>query len=173
MKAFGKQERRLNVGDKEIIELFFTRDERAIEETQKKYGAYCLRIAQNILGDREDAEEIFSDALHSLWKRIPPARPDSLKAFLGKIIRDAALSRYRAEHAQKRFAGFDAMLDELDECIPSHFDVFKAVELHALSDAVNIWLKGLSKEERALFIKRYYYGESVKALSEEFGYTAN
>ena len=163
----------MNVGDKEIIELFFARNEQAIEETQKKYGAYCLKIAQNILDNREDAEECLSDALHSLWNRIPPVRPDSLKAFLGKIIRDAALSRYRAEHAQKRFAGFDAMLDELDECVPSHFDVFKTAEIHALTDAVNAWVKSLSKEERVLFVKRYYFGESVKDLSEEFGYTAN
>ena len=103
--------------DRKIIELYFKRNERAIEETQHKYGAYCFQIARNILSAQEDAEECVNDVWHITWNKIPPTIPISFKAFLGKLVRDISLSRYRANHAKKRYQGLEAMLDELEECI--------------------------------------------------------
>lgn len=159
--------------DKQIVELYCNRNEIAIDATQKKYGAYCLRIANDILTSPEDAEECVNDAWVSAWNRIPPVIPTSLKAFLGKVIRDLALSKYRANHSQKRYAGIAVMLDELDDCIPSSFDVVEVTEAHHLTELINRWLEDLPKEDRVLFVKRYYYGRPVKALSKEFHCTDN
>lgn len=159
--------------DEQIIELYFQRNEKAVEETQKKYGSYCFRIAKNILVILEDAEECVNDTWNLTWNKIPPVIPVSLKAFLGKLVRDISLSRYRANHAQKRYRGIEVMFDELEECIPSGFDVAQNFDEHQLSEIINSWLSGLSKEDRVLFIKRYYYGDSVKALAKMYGCTEN
>lgn len=103
------------MNDRQIIELFQQRDERAIQETQSKYGAYCFAIAGNILSVPEDAEECVNDAWNSAWNRIPPVIPVPLKAFLGKLTQDLSLSRYRANHAEKRYSGMDIMLEEAEQ----------------------------------------------------------
>ena len=144
--------------DRKIIELYFKRNERAIEETQHKYGAYCFQIARNILSAQEDAEECVNDVWHITWNKIPPTIPISFKAFLGKLVRDISLSRYRANHAKKRYQGFDTE---------------KNYENQLITEAINQWLESLPKEERVLFVKRYYYGASVKDLAMEFGYREN
>ena len=102
--------------DKQIIKLYFARSESAIAETEKKYGVYCKYIARNILGNNEDAEEIVNDTYLKLWDTIPPNRPEPLKAYLGSICRNFAISRYRELHAQKR-GGTASILEELSECI--------------------------------------------------------
>lgn len=159
--------------DEQIVELYLRRDERAIEETQSKYGAYCFRIAKNILMIKEDAEECVNDTWNAAWNKIPPTIPVSFKAFLGKLVRDISLSRYRKNHAKKRFCGIEVMLDELEECIPSDFDVEQNFAHRQLSETINRWLGGLSKEERVLFVKRYYFGEAVKDLAKAHGCTEN
>ena len=159
--------------DQKIIELYLQRSEKAIDASQHKYGAFCLHIAKNILTVPEDAEECVNDTWHTAWNRIPPVIPDSLKAFFGKLVRDISLSRYRANHAKKRYSGMEVMLDELGDCIPSEFDVEQELERQHTSDMINEWLSGLSQESRVLFVKRYYYGDAVKTLAKEFGFTEN
>lgn len=159
--------------DEQIIELYLQRNEKAVEETQNKYGSYCFRIAKNILIILEDAEECVNDTWNSTWNKIPPIIPVSLKAFLGKLVRDISLSRYRANHAKKRYRGIEVMFDELEECIPSDFDVEQNLDNQQLSETINSWLGGLSKEDRVLFIKRYYYGDAVKTLAKVHGCTEN
>lgn len=159
--------------DKEIIDLYLQRNEQAVKETESKYSAYCFRIANNILSIPEDAEECVNDTWISAWNKIPPVIPRSLKAFLGKLIRDISLSRYRENHAQKRYNGMEIILDELEECIPSEFDVQQNLERQELSDHINNWLDSLSHGDRVLFVKRYYYGDSVKSLAKLQGCTEN
>ena len=159
--------------DEQIIELYFQRSEKAIEETKNKYGAYCFKIAKNILTIFEDAEECVNDTWNSTWNKIPPTIPESLKAFLGKIVRDISLSRYRANHALKRYKGMQVIFDELEECIPSEFDVERNFDNQQLSEIINSWLAELPKEDRVLFLKRYYYGEAVKGLAKMYGCTEN
>ena len=152
--------------DQSIVELYLQRDENAIKESRNKYEAYCYRIAMNILSVAEDVEECINDTWISVWNRIPPVIPKSLKAFLGKLVRDISLSRYRAVHAKKRYNGMELILDELAECIPSEQDIQESLEQKELSGTVNGWLDSLPQEDRVLFVKRYYYGETVKQLSE-------
>ena len=159
--------------DEQIIKLYLKRSEKALEETQNKYGPYCYRIAKNILTVREDAEECVNDTWNLLWNKIPPMIPVSLKAFLGKLVRDIAISQYRANHAKKRYGGIEVIFDELEECIPSEFDVEENFDNQQLSDFLNHWLGELPKEDRVLFIKRYYYGDAVKKLAKEIGCTEN
>ena len=159
--------------DGQIIELYFKRDEAAIRETETKYGAACRGLAMNILTLRQDAEECVNDTWHAAWNRIPPVIPASLKAFLGKITRDIAISRYRANRAKKRFDGAQTLLSELAECVPAGESAETAVERGELSMIINRWLYSLPGDDRALFVRRYWYGDRVKELAKQCACTPN
>ena len=154
--------------DSKIIELYNRRDEQALVLTREKYGQYLSGIALNLLGDPQDAEECVSDALLALWDRIPSEKPDSLRMFAARIVRNISVSRYRREHAKKRFSELEVMLSELDECVPAATaGPEKAAENALLSRLISLWLRSLDPKDRALFIRRYWHGESVKALAAE------
>lgn len=158
--------------DHQIIELFFQRDERAIAETAEKYGGFCTHIAMNILSVREDAEECVSDTYFSAWKQIPPTMPEVFKAFLGRITRNLSISKFRAMRAKKRFNGLDVMLSELEDCIPTSENVEQIVEARELSVCISEWLRSLSSEDCALFVRRYWYGDEVQVLAKKCGITS-
>ena len=155
--------------DNQIIELYFRRDESALTETANKYGTFCLRIAMNVVTVREDAEECVNDTYHTAWNQIPPTRPDSFKAFLGKIVRNFAISKYRTLHAKKRFNGLEVMLSEIGDCVPSLTSVEEEVEGKELTEYINTWLADLKTEDRMLFVSRYWYGDEVKDLARKCG----
>ena len=159
--------------DEAIVALYWSRDESAITETDRKYGPYCRTIAQNILSSREDAEECVSDAWHHAWNAMPPQRPGSLSAFLGRIVRNLSISRWRRERAQKRYSGLEVLLSELEDCLPDPKGVEEAVEGRTLTRRVEAWLEGLDRDDRAVFLRRYWYGQEVKALAKEWGVGAN
>ncbi|MBR2408783.1 MAG: sigma-70 family RNA polymerase sigma factor [Lachnospiraceae bacterium] len=158
--------------DKQIIDLYFARDEQAITETEQKYGRFCWRIAMNVLDVWEDAEECVSDTYLSAWKQIPPTIPLSLKAFLGRIVRNLSISRFRTLRAKKRFQGMEVMLSELGDCVPSDHNVEQTVEAKELSGYISEWLDSLPEEDCALFVRRYWFGDSVQELAEKCGITA-
>ncbi len=158
--------------DVQIISLYERRNEQAISETERKYGGYCQSIAQNMLGF-EDAEECVSDTWLTAWNRIPPTRPQSLRAFLGGITRTLAISRWRGLHAQKRGEGMTLLLTELDECLPTPHGVEDEYEGRELTRLLSDWLRALPREDRILFLRRYWYGVSVKQLAEEMNCTEN
>lgn len=160
------------MNDSEIIALFEQRKEEAVAAASQKFGGYCLTIARNLLGF-EDAEECVSDTWLAAWNRIPPAKPESLRAFLGKITRTLAISRFRGLHAQKRGAGLTLLLSELEDCLPDPTGVEEAVETRALARLLSDWLRALPREDRVLFLRRYWYGVSVKELAVEAGCTEN
>ena len=155
--------------DGQIIELYNRRDEQALVLTREKYGQYLSSIAVNLLGDPQDAEECVSDALLAVWDRIPPEKPASLKLFAGRIVRNLSVSRYRREHAKKRFSELTVLLSELDECVPGAESPEKAAENTLLSEIISRWLRSLDPKDRALFIRRYWHGESIKSLAAECG----
>lgn len=157
--------------DKAIIDLYFQRDELAISETDRKYGAFCHHIAMNILRIREDAQECVNDTWHAAWKQIPPVFPKSLRAFLGRITRNLSISRYRAGHAKKRYAGMEVLLSELEDCIPGGDPADLIIERRELSRIISGWLDSLSPGDCTLFIRRYWYGDAVKSLALEYGCT--
>lgn len=157
--------------DTKIIDLFWERDEKAIQETVAAYGRYCRTIAFNILGVEEDVQECLNDTWLGAWNSIPPARPSCLSAFLGKITRNLAISRYRASHARKRTGDrLSESLDELGECIPVSSDnVSQTVDRHALEDAINQYLDTVSDKQRNLFVRRYFYMDSVAEIAQMYG----
>lgn len=159
--------------DFQIIDLYWSRDETAISETDTKYGGFCRRISNNILHDPWDSEECVSDAYSRCWDTMPPQRPGSLRAYLGTILRNLSISRYRAEHAQKRFGGAEVLLSELQDCVPAPENVQRTVEAGELARLIAGWLERLEREERALFIRRYWNGDSVKSLAGELGLRPN
>lgn len=158
--------------DERIVGLFWQRDERALTETETKYGSYCRAVANNLLADGQDAEECVNDAYLDTWNRIPPHRPTSLRAFLGKIVRHIAIDRLRKRSAQKRGGGEVFLaLDELEECIPDRNDVEQAVQQSELADAINAFLSSLPDTERRVFLRRYWYMDTVDMLCERFGFS--
>ena len=159
--------------DAGIIELYFSRSEDAIGETARKYGAYCRSIAENILMRREDVEECVNDTWLAAWNAMPPERPGCLRAFLGRITRNLSIARWRRDHAQKRFYLTDALLSELDECVPGGTDPAAALDETLLTQAIADWLGTLSADDRALFLRRYWYGDAVSALAAECGVGEN
>ena len=148
------------------MELYWRRDEAAIGETERKYGALCRGVAWNILGVDEDAEECVNDALHQAWNAIPPQRPDRLGAWLGRVTRNLALNLWSRNHTQKRYAGMAALLSELEDCVPAPGSVERELEDQELSAAIDGWLRTLSREDRTLFLRRYWYGVELPLAVE-------
>lgn len=159
--------------DSRIIDLYWRRDEAAIGETERKYGPLCRSLAKNILSVDEDAEECVNDALHQAWNSIPPQRPDRLGAWLGKVTRNLALNRWHKNRAQKRYAGMSALLSELEDCVPAPGGVERELENQALSAAIDGWLRTLPKDDRVLFVRRYWYGVELRDLAAERGVSPN
>ena len=159
--------------DLAIVELYHRREERAIAESDKKYGTLCRSIALRLLGLREDAEECVNDTWHAAWNRMPPDRPQSLGAFLGRITRNLSVSRWRRDHAQKRYDGIELLLSELEDCVPAPGTVEEHLERQQLARAISAWLDGLEDGDRRLFVRRYWYGDPVKGLAAEWGEGAN
>ena len=168
--ALLKGEKRME--DREIIDLYWQRDEHAIDETANKYGGYCMKISMNILGNPADSEENVNDTYLQAWKSIPPHRPNLLLAFLGKIARNLALNRYKANHTQKRFANeFALSLDELDLCTPSGISVEDEAQIGELSNSISRFLYEQKEEVRNVFVCRYFYSDSIEQIAKRFGYS--
>ena len=159
--------------DLAIVELYHRREEQAITESDKKYGAQCRSIALRLLGFREDAEECVNDTWHAAWNRMPPDRPRALGAFLGRITRNLSISRWRRDHAQKRYEGMEILLSELEDCVPASGTVEEQLERQQLAQTISAWLDSLEDEDRWLFIRRYWYADPVKKLAAERGGGAN
>lgn len=158
--------------DHQIIELYYQRSEEAIAATAAKFGGYCYSIAYQILSDRSDAEETVSDSYLDAWNSIPPHRPFSLSAFLGKITRRNALDRWEFYHAQKRGGGdITLALEELGECIPSGRDPQVELEAAELAQCINDFVKELPEPERNVFIRRYWAVESVRQIADRYGFS--
>ena len=153
--------------DKQIVELYWLRDESAIEETDKKYGRYCHYIARCILSNDEDAKEIVNDTYLKTWNTVPPHRPDPLKPYVGTISRQLSLNRYEAQHAQKRYGQVALALDELSECIPDTNDT-DIGESVALSDALSRFLWTLPERTRIMFVRRYFYVSPIAEIAADF-----
>ena len=150
--------------DTQIISLYFSRDEDAIRQTDLKYGTTLRSQSRRIVRSREDAEECVNDAYLKTWNAIPPARPDSLQAFLSRIVRNLSLDRLRAANAQKRDAVLMPLTDELDECFGS--DPYEeAMAQEEMTEHLNAFLGTLDERDRYAFLRRYFYGESVTRIA--------
>lgn len=157
--------------DSQIVDLYWQRDETAISETETKYGRFCFSIANNILHDDEDAKECVNDTYLGAWNAMPPHRPEMLSTFLGKITRRLSLKKWRDRSADKRGGGSVALsMEELEECIPSRQRTDDSIAVAELTDLINGFLESLPVEERRVFLRRYWYFDSISDISARFGF---
>ncbi|MBQ9107181.1 MAG: RNA polymerase sigma factor [Clostridia bacterium] len=157
--------------DEKIVELYWQRDERAIRETRMKYGRYCYSIAYNILHNTEDAQECENDTYLGAWNSMPPQRPSLLSSFLGAISRRVSLDRWRRKNAAKRGGGETAIsLTELEECIPSGKSIEESVDTARLAELISLFLQTLPEDESMVFLRRYWYFDSIDMIRKRFGY---
>ena len=155
--------------DKRIIELYFARDEQAIAETEKEYGALCRYIASNVLAVKEDVEECVSDVLLALWNAIPPDCPEDLRAYIGKAVRNRAREMVRDANAWKRGGRVQIVSEELLSTIPDECDLAADFEAKRAGGIINRVLTGLSKTDRKIFVLRYWMGLSYSQIVSQTG----
>ena len=156
------------MNDSEIVQLFWERSEDAIAEAAKRYGPTCLAIARNILRGERDAEECVNDAYLRAWEAIPPARPQRLGAFLGRIVRNLALDRYRRERAGKRGGGqVELALAELEDCVPTVVTVEQGLEDAQVAQVIQAYLEEQPPQRRIPFVQRYWYLSPVKRIAAD------
>lgn len=158
--------------DEQIIALYFSRDDRAIRETEAAYGGRLLTLSRRILNSREDAQECVNDTYLAAWNAMPPKRPGILSAFLGKITRNISLDRWKRRAARKRGGGEAALsLEELDECLTGGQSPEGEVERRELLRAINRFLDALPETQRDIFVCRYWYLDSIEDIGARFGYS--
>ena len=155
--------------DSKIVELLFARSEESLSEIEKKYGSVCLKIAENIVGNKQDAEECVNDAYLVVWNSIPPERPSPLSSFLYKILRNVSLKKQRFNSAAKRSALLDEFASELEDFLPSAETVESRVDQNELARAISEFLGTLTAENRKIFVKRYWYSKSYGEIASEMG----
>ena len=158
--------------DSKIVSLYWERDERAIFESNAKYGRYCYSIAHNITQDPQDADESVNDTWLHAWRSMPPHRPAVLSLFLGKLTRRISLNRWRDQHRKKRGAGEVTLaLEELEECIPDAHSVEETVEVQELSKVICAFIDTLPATEQRMFVCRYWFLASNQEIGNRFGYS--
>lgn len=153
--------------DQKIIALFWQRSEEAIHAVEAAYGPMCRRIARNMLENEEDVDECINDVWHSLWNAIPPTRPISLRAYIARVTRNLAMKCLTRQNAAKRQA-VTVSFHELNDCIPTGMTVEDAVEGRELARLLDAFLDTLDLESRNLFLRRYYFFDSVSAMAQTF-----
>lgn len=154
--------------DREILQLLLERSDKAIDALSRRFGPLLHRIAINLLGDEQDAEECINDTYLAVWNSVPPNQPLPLQPYICRIGRNIALNRLRSKTAQKR-GGYEVSLDELAGCISAPLQE----DSRLLGQAMNTWLSTLNKESRAIFLRRYWFGDSVKDIAAAFGMKEN
>lgn len=154
--------------DRSIIELYFARNEQAIKETADKYGGLCQGVAHNILGNAQDAEECVNDTYAELWNAIPPAQPDHLSAFICRVTRNLSLKRLRALTRQKCSRDVTVSFSELEDVLPDQAVDGREGEIAA---AISAFLRGQNEQVRDVFVRKYYFFDSVAQIAGRYGYS--
>lgn len=155
--------------DSKIIALFFARSEQAIPELDRKYGVACHRTANNILSNPQDAEECVNDAYFSVWNTVPPQDPEPLSTYVLRIVRNICIKRVQYNRAVKRTGNYQECYEELSECIADTATPESAYHARELTHHIEEFLDGLSRTNRMLFVRRYWYMDSVKNLASATG----
>ena len=156
--------------DEQIITLYWDRNEDAIAETHRKYGPWCKGIAFRILALQEEAEECVNDTYLQAWNNIPPQRPGAFRAWLGRITRNLALTRYRRDHAEKRGGGQTALaLEELRDCVSGGNSLETEEERREIAQVINRFLASLPDMQRGVFLRRYWHMASIGDIARAYG----
>ena len=159
------------MNDASIMELFRKRDENALKELKSKYDGLCCYIAGNILFRREDAEECVNSAYYDIWNRIPPEEPRDLKTYLCRIVKNKAIDRLKYNTARKRSSEYEVSLDELSECIPDRRG--DDISAEKLAGLISSFLRTQDELHRKVFVRRYWYGDSVGDIAKRYGLNDN
>ena len=161
-----KEQAPAQLSDDEIVDLYWARDEKAIDATDKKYGKYLYTIAYNIVHDDMDCEECLNDTYLGTWNRIPPTRPTVFHVFLSKIMRNIAIDRYRQNTAAKRVPSeLIVSLDELNDCIADNPSIEEEYAVSEIARVMNAYLESLSEREQLVFVCRYYYSDYIADIA--------
>ena len=155
-----------------ILALLLARREEAIGAMKTQFGQRLMMTAMNILGDREDAEETVSDTYLAVWNCVPPKEPVPLAPFVYRVGRNLALKRLRENSAQKRDSRLELSLAELENCIPAQ-SLEDEADARELGRAIERFLATLPKESRIIFLRRYWFGDSVKEIAAALGLRQN
>ena len=158
------------MNDSQIIALFWERNEDAIQETDRAYGRKLHALSDHILHSQQDAEESVSDTYMRTWATIPPLRPSYFFAYLAKLCRNFSLGRLEWNTAAKRNAEIVTLTREMEECIPDRCQEQK-LESEELGQLLNRFLDGLTRENRLIFLRRYWYADSIQEIAERYGFT--
>ena len=150
-----------------IVDLLWRRSEDALTVCASQFGAYCHRIAMNVMHNGDDADECVNETWLKVWDAIPPAKPDKLRAFIGKVTRNISINRYNSDHAQKRVRTVDIVIDELAD-IPA-----PQADDGEITQTINAFLRAEPERNADIFIKRYWYLQSVKDIAVEYGWSEN
>ena len=159
--------------DKQILDMLWQRNERAIDAMQLTYGKYCRYIAVRIAENEQDADEILNDTWLCAWNTIPPQHPEPLKGYLGALARNLAINRATQNRAQKRAGQTALCLDELAECVPDDGSALDTSEQVHLRDTLNAFLSSLPQKTRRIFLGRYWYNEPLCELADAYGMREN
>ena len=155
--------------DEQIIELFHERTEGAIEALRNQYGSRAMAVAENILGDARDAEEAVNDALYVLWQKIPPERPEHLWAYFSRVVRNLCCDRLDYRNAARRQQSCEVCFHELEGSVGAGDDPQRVLEARQITDVINAFLDGLGREDRVIFVRRYYYFDSCSEIGRMLG----
>lgn len=157
------------MNDNAIIQLYFAREQAAIDASEKTYGGLCRSIARRILRDARDVEECISDLWLRVWNAIPPTRPDSLRAYLARVVRNLALDRAGYNGAARRKSALEESFEELAPCLCISDSAQSTLEEEELRAFLRDFLLAQPQKARVLFVRRYWYGESIRELAGAFG----
>ncbi|HIZ38576.1 MAG TPA: RNA polymerase sigma factor [Candidatus Anaerobutyricum stercoris] len=152
--------------DKDIIALYWERSERAIEETDIKYGKLCRSISMGIVDDRRDSEEVINDSWLAVWNTLPPQWPKLFKAYVCRIVKNLSLKRFTHNHALKRKCVYEQSLEELNDCAGHGAAIDDAVMKEELVKTVSRFLGDLSDNNRDIFLERYWFASSLEEIAE-------
>ena len=155
--------------DERIVELIYNNDENGLHAAEAKYRGLCLSVADSILESNEDKEECVNDTFLAVWKNIPPEKPNNFRAYIAKLVKNIALKRSRDNMAWKRRANYNTASDELFEILEDGRTIAEEYESKQIGDIINAFLGGLPKRDRDIFVLRYWYGDTVPAISKSMG----
>ena len=159
--------------DSAIIKLLFDRSQSALGEIESKYGALCVKVSQNILGDPSDVEECLNDAYLAVWNTIPPQKPESLCAYICAVVRNLSLKRYHQNTAKKRASEYDVALDELCGCLCAQGSVEDEYDAKEAVVCVNEFLRSESRTNRYIFVRRYFFADPVSDIAARVSMSEN
>lgn len=157
--------------DSKIIALLWQRSEQGLAALAEKYGSACGKIAANILGSSRDAEECVNDTWLAVWNAVPPQRPDPLRSYVYRLARNISVARYHTNTAAKRNSSYDAALSELEDCLAAAASVEQELSARELTRQIDSFLAALGERDRMLFVRRYWYADSISNLAGRFDMT--